>query len=385
MTDQVKTEIPATASRILLVLADNDDAAIAIALAHIPASIWHSHHIHADRKLSPALCRDFPHLLFAQDSQAHALLRFDIIWPISTLQSLHNDAPAPPSCLDVTGAKEALEACQFAKSNIAACTLLADDPGNLRTAVIWSLGLLSVQSDIRAREVLENIVPDPDSKQTLLARRLGLLGHAYIRAQEYEKARNMLGESICAGGMTKDTLFALALAYRKLRDYPMAEKCYQKMLKLNPEWPEAIFGFASCRAKMGASDSEVLDLFAQAYAINTKGDVVPYGVCSYLYNKNRLADSLRFLRKVLADNGEDPDNLAVSLRASAPKFIVDLRTLQAMCAMQMGDLVRGWQLLEWRRTSSLFGMQTHCSRPSWDGSPLHGKQLLIHWEKGVGD
>jgi len=51
-----------------------------------------------------------------------------------------------------------------------------------------------------------------------------------------------------------------------------------------------------------------------------------------------------------------------------------------------GDFERGWKQFEWRKRlqSVVFDHGTYAGQP-WDGSPLQGRDILVHSEQGIGD
>jgi len=56
----------------------------------------------------------------------------------------------------------------------------------------------------------------------------------------------------------------------------------------------------------------------------------------------------------------------------------------ALLLLQTGQYTEGWQEFEWRL--KLPHIPPHAlQRPIWDGSPLKGKTVLVHWEQGFGD
>jgi tetratricopeptide (TPR) repeat protein len=55
----------------------------------------------------------------------------------------------------------------------------------------------------------------------------------------------------------------------------------------------------------------------------------------------------------------------------------------ALAQLQSGDFQRGWAGYEWRW--HLKERQLASEAPRWDGSPLHGRTILIYLEQGLGD
>ena len=59
----------------------------------------------------------------------------------------------------------------------------------------------------------------------------------------------------------------------------------------------------------------------------------------------------------------------------------------AICALgwlTLGDFERGWPEAEWRlRCRNPPGFRVNL--PRWDGEPLDGKVIMLHWEQGLGD
>jgi tetratricopeptide (TPR) repeat protein len=58
----------------------------------------------------------------------------------------------------------------------------------------------------------------------------------------------------------------------------------------------------------------------------------------------------------------------------------------AMSLLITGDLHRGWKEFEWRwKVKEFPSTPRNFQVPQWDGSPLHGKTILLHAEQGFGD
>jgi tetratricopeptide (TPR) repeat protein len=63
---------------------------------------------------------------------------------------------------------------------------------------------------------------------------------------------------------------------------------------------------------------------------------------------------------------------------------VDPHWNRALVWLLQGDLERGWDEMEWRWKLKHFP-QKLWSQPLWDGSPLHGRTIVLRAEQGLGD
>lgn len=58
----------------------------------------------------------------------------------------------------------------------------------------------------------------------------------------------------------------------------------------------------------------------------------------------------------------------------------------ALNLLTRGEYASGWREYEWRwQRADFTSPRRHLDRPLWDGSPLHGRTILLHAEQGLGD
>jgi Flp pilus assembly protein TadD len=125
----------------------------------------------------------------------------------------------------------------------------------------------------------------------------------------------------------------LGLAYADLGRWPEAETAFQEALRLKPEYVEAHNNLAS------ACNEQEKTVEAEA----------GYQIALWL----------------------QPDSVSTHWN-------------RALAWLQAGNFERGWPEYEWRWRRKQTPPRPF-PRPSWDGSPLAGRTILLHTEQGLGD
>ncbi len=142
--------------------------------------------------------------------------------------------------------------------------------------------------------------------------------------------------------------------------------CYQKVLQL---WPDC----ASVYGNMGniyfAQDKfeEAMTCYQQVLRIQPE-DAQTFRQMGHLsLAQNNLEAALQHCRQALH---LQPNNAEIHFSS-------------AMILLKSGFLREGWQAHEWRMGTR--DIIIELPRPRWDGTPLLGRRLLVHWEQGFGD
>ncbi len=123
-----------------------------------------------------------------------------------------------------------------------------------------------------------------------------------------------------------------------------------------------------------------------------------------LHKKGEFEGAILAYRRAIEispDNSEAYNNLGASLHAQGdlgksvqaynqaittnPQFAEGHKNL-GMLLLQKGDFEKGWELCEWRWLCKDFPFEhRNFPQPSWDGSSLNGRSILVWAEQGVGD
>jgi len=146
-----------------------------------------------------------------------------------------------------------------------------------------------------------------------------------------------------------------------------AAVCYRQALRLKPDFAVALNNLGYVLAALGSLEEGIICL---QEAVRLKSDCAEahnnLGIA--LQKKGRLAEALACY------------NQAVQL---SPGY-AEAHWNQAIIWLLTGSFAQGWLAYEWRWKTRFF---TPCSfsQPSWDGSPLAGRTILLHSEQGLGD
>ncbi len=301
---------------------------------------------------------------------------------------------------------------------------------------LYSLGTIAYRrGNVKAAINLVNQAIDSRGKLPKFHNTLGLLleetGEIDLALQSYEKALSIKpdyaealhnlaiifltrGDFTTAADYAKKALTAapdFALAYNTigfcrqqlghLRD---AAVCYQKAIELKPDYAEAYnhLGVLLCDQ---SNYIEAVDAFQKAIAIDpdyaelyNNMAIAKKGLCAFdeaieNYRKaaeldpaffqafNNLANSLR--DKGLCNEAIENYDRAIEINPDYAEAYWN----RALAMLLNGDLLEGFRQYQWRRVPSL-GIVTYphsYDKPRWDGRPINGKTILIHFEQGFGD
>jgi hypothetical protein len=200
--------------------------------------------------------------------------------------------------------------------------------------------------------------------------------------------------------MTPHELFQHGLALHRAGDLVGAESFYRRAVALAPNLADA-WHFLGTLAHQAGDDEQAVQMLKHALRFK------PGSVRSY----NNLGEALRGLErldeaencfraavKMVPDYAEAHQNLGVvlgqrmKLDAALAEYEralrlqpqnVDAHVNRALIYLARGDYTRGWPEYDWR-----LRMPAHVrtfDRPTWDGTPLDGRTILVYAEQGFGD
>jgi tetratricopeptide (TPR) repeat protein len=219
-------------------------------------------------------------------------------------------------------------------------------------------------------------------------RRLGEASACYRRAIEYKpdfaSAYNNLSIALSDEHKLDE---AVACSRRAIELDPQLAEAHcnlGRVLRLQRQLDEAA---ASCQTAIGLNPN-----LAEAY--NT--------LTLVLRDQNQLEEAEAACRRALdlkPDYARAQNNLALVMRDRnrldeavaafdralelTPDF-AEAHLNRGLTLLLMGRFAEGWSEYEWRWQMPMLGRPSHAS-PSWDGSPLAGRTLLVFAEQGLGD
>ncbi|MBW8016760.1 MAG: tetratricopeptide repeat protein [Planctomycetes bacterium] len=153
-------------------------------------------------------------------------------------------------------------------------------------------------------------------------------------------------------------------------NYIEAVNAFQKAIYIDPEYAELYNNMAIAKKGLCAFD-EAIENYRKASEMDP----------AFYQAFNNLANSLR-------DKGRCAEAIENYTRAIEinPNY-ADAYWNRSLAMLLSDDLAEGFSQYQWRREPSL-GIVTYphtYDKPRWDGRPINGKTLLIHYEQGFGD
>jgi len=176
----------------------------------------------------------------------------------------------------------------------------------------------------------------------------------------------------------------------------------RRALLVNPRVPEVFNALGVLSREQGKGEAAA-SLFRHAVALDTGYADGHINLGNALYGDDRIEEAIGHYRQALTISPEDiraHQNLGVALQAqgrvaeAAACFETALalrpdyataRWNRAMLKLLTGNLREGFRDFEARFAKNDPVPVRHGGIPLWDGTPFHGKTLLVHAEQGFGD
>lgn len=169
-------------------------------------------------------------------------------------------------------------------------------------------------------------------------------------------------------------MFRLGLICWQIRDYERAARCLMTVIARKPDFPHAHYNLGVVYEETGRI-VQALSCYEQAILLKPDFGDAWEGLGKALHGLGNPEDAVRCYEKALAVS--PPHGTATAER----------RYNSSYSLMALGRWKEGWQMYEARFQSPVFlgNYVLNHHEPSWDGSPLEGRQLLVHAEQGFGD
>jgi tetratricopeptide (TPR) repeat protein len=232
---------------------------------------------------------------------------------------------------------------------------------------------------------------------------LGNLSNALRRQGNYDEALFTIQQAIRLrpdSPQMHNTLGRVLADQKKLDE---AAACFHRAVSLRPSYAEALSNLALVFEAQGKR-SEALDWVQQAVRLQPGSAEAHHSLGVVLTNRERFPEAEASFREAIRlkpdlyeahlslgllfeeqqqwDQATDCFAQAIRLRPDQPDAHVELAHL----LLRGGDFERGWVEYEWRwHSRELRSRRRDFRQPRWDGSPLHGRTILLHAEQGLGD
>jgi FkbM family methyltransferase len=160
----------------------------------------------------------------------------------------------------------------------------------------------------------------------------------------------------------------LGLAFAERDDRQAAMSSYQDALRLKPNYAEAHYNLGLVLAKSEKLD-EAIDCYRRA-----------------LWLKPDHAESHYVLGVALAAQAKPEEAVRCYEQALwyKPDY-ADAHFALGVAHLSLGNFEQGWPGYGWRSLCQRHIPRWSFSQPSWDGSPLEGRPILLYTEQGLGD
>ena len=192
---------------------------------------------------------------------------------------------------------------------------------------------------------------------------------AYERGR-YDEAAELVGRAIKADPQVAQFHNALGVILEAQDKTESAIDAYRNAVSLKPDYAEAHNNLGIIlRNKGRLGDAEAK--YRQALQLEPQSSEAHYNLGNVLKEQGRCADAIRSYDRAI----ELEPGYAQAHWNRSHAFLLG------------GDLKKGWQGYEWRRSPDLeIVTYPHRHRqPRWDGSTFAGRRLLVHCEQGLGD
>lgn len=267
-------------------------------------------------------------------------------------------------------------------------------------AALNSLGVLAIQTGrpeqaVRLLQRAVSIKPSAASYHCNLGeahRHLGQVDEAIIA---YRQAIHLQGDLAVAHSN-------LGIALCERNEVDAAIDCYQKAISLQPNYADAYANLGSALTRKGRID-EAINASRKAISLQPNGAAGYNNLGVALAERGDFESAIAAYRKAIelkADYSDAHSNLgnayaamgeahkAIRACQTAVKFAphaVQAHWNLAVALLRAGQFEAGWEEYEWRWAAYKKRGNLRFSDPSWDGSPLNGRTILLHAEQGFGD
>ena len=201
--------------------------------------------------------------------------------------------------------------------------------------------------------------------------------------------------------LTLQQAIQLANQHYNANQLAAAEALCHKILQADSQNSVALYLLGLIADKTGQTETAI-NLIKQAIVINPTVIAFQGNLGNLLKKQGRLTEAIQCYQQVLnlePQSIEAYNNLGNALKAQgqleqaityfqrAIALKPDWPTAHvgySLVLLKTGNFNLGWQEYEWRLKNNEI-ITPQLKQPRWDGMPLAGRILLIHWEQGFGD
>jgi tetratricopeptide (TPR) repeat protein len=222
--------------------------------------------------------------------------------------------------------------------------------------------------NLQQAETLYKAVLSLDPQHADSLHMLGVMAH---QVGEYAAAVDILGAAIAADGGKAHYHFNRGVSLQALDRQAEAVAAYRDATRLAPEYRAAWENLGVALQDAGDADG-AMDAYRRAKQIDPDSKIARLNLGTLLANSGRAADAQAEFAALIA--------LTPAYGEAHLKY--------ASTRLVLGDLAEGWRHYAWRWHAGSF-VDFNPVRvlpfPTWDGSSLDGRTLMINAEQGIGD
>ncbi len=196
---------------------------------------------------------------------------------------------------------------------------------------------------------------------------LHLLGVIACQFGRPEKGAEHITAALRINPLVAEAHNNLGNAFQSLGKISEAISAYRQALLINPNYAQPNNNLGNVFEEQDQLDKAIA-CYRQAITVQP----------DYADAYNNLGFALRVQGRL--DEAAASYQQAIRLNPNSPEFHKNLGIIWLL----QGNLKDGWTEYEWRFRGEGFSLQEY-PRPLWDGTPLHGRTILIHPDQGLGD
>jgi Flp pilus assembly protein TadD len=232
---------------------------------------------------------------------------------------------------------------------------------------------------------------------------LQLMGVIAAQVGKHDLAVQWIGQAVAARPNIGSYHNNLGTAYRGAGNRQRAIECYRRSIEVDPALADGFHNLVRVLIDDRQLD-EAITVFCDASERGHAAGPTVELLAAELQRESRFDDAIALVRLGLSRQPNDSAMLTLLgnlLHASGrlhealqcydkvlelDPTIPQSHWNRALMLLTLGDYERGWQEYEWRWRCSNFPYQRQpFPQPSWDGSDLSGKTILLDGEGGFGD
>lgn len=196
---------------------------------------------------------------------------------------------------------------------------------------------------------------------------LNYRGNALLDLQRHDEALSSYDHALRIEPDYAEALFNRGNALLDMKRPAEALASYDRALAIDPDYVDVLYNRGSALRELARYD-EALESYDRALAVKPDHAEALCNRGNTLLELNRHEEALQSYDRALVIDSDS----------------ADVHMNRAIAWLTMGDFRRGWPEHEWRWKYAGRSLPP-IAKPLWDGEPLNGRTILLHWEQGLGD